>query len=378
MTCSACGVGKTTARLPNGWKRQDEDVYCGKCWDARSVLRAIAMPVVEPLSGSWQEFREVLTAMWGLTTRASNWMMTELYARDVRRQDQTNMPPMPQVYLYPEARILFPGLPPQSVNSIEHAVQRKYRARRYEIIWTCASTLPTVRYPCPFPIHNQAWSVFFDTGNRPVVSARIGEKRWEFRLRGGQRYRPQLAAFRQMVEGSAKRGELALFRHADGEIICKMVAWLPRLPAGKNMDGTLSVRSTADALLVALDRNGENIWTYNADHLRRWSAEHARFVQRYAEDQGAARWATPPFASRREAAVNKYRNRMASATHEIAAALANFSARRKYASVLYDDSERGFCPQFPWFELFEKLRYKLDGFGIGLERASAGKIKEVS
>ena len=314
--------------------------------------------------------------MWGLTTRASNWMFTELYARDVRRKDQPRMPPMPRVYLYHEARVLFPGLPPQSVNSIEHAVQRKYRARRHEIIWTCASTLPTVRYPCPFPIHNQAWSVCFDTGNRPLVSARIGEKRWEFRLRGSQRYQPQLAAFRQMVEGPAKRGELALFKHADSEIICKMVVWLARLPERKNFDGTLTVHSTPDALLVALDTKGENIWTYNADHLRRWSAEHARLVKRFAEDQGASRCAAPPFAARREAAVGKYRNRMASATHEISAALANFAARRKYAMVRYDDSERGFCPQFPWFELFEKLRYKLDGFGIVLERASAGRVEE--
>jgi hypothetical protein len=138
------------------------------------------------------------------------------------------------------------------------------------------------------------------------------------------------------------------------------------------------VHSTAHALLVALDMKGENIWTYNADHLRRWSAEHARLVQRFAEDQGAARCAPSPFASRREAAVKKYRNRMASATHEISAALVNFAARRRYATVRYNDSERGFCPQFPWFELFEKLKYKLDGLGIALERASVERVEEVS
>ena len=32
MTCSACGAGNTTARLPIGWKRLDEDVYRGKCY----------------------------------------------------------------------------------------------------------------------------------------------------------------------------------------------------------------------------------------------------------------------------------------------------------------------------------------------------------
>ncbi len=338
------------------------------------MLRAIALPVVEPLSGGWADFRGALAEMWRLMTQASNWLMTELYARDVRRKEQEQkIPPMPRAYLYPDVRQLFPALPPKSIVALEQAIQHTYRAKRYEIVWTRSAALPTVRYPCPFRIHNQAWKLWFDAGNRPIVSVQLGVKWWELRLRGGPRYGRQLDGFRRMAEGSAKRGELSLFRHHDGEIICKMVAWLPRLPAIA-LEGVLSVRSSNDALLVAVDTKGDRLWTYNADHVRRWSAEHVRLVQRLAEDQKAETRPQPAFAARRAAAARKYRDRMASATHEITASLANFAARRKYAVLRYDDSNRGFCQQFPWFELREKLRYKLDAFGIALEHESGTSV----
>jgi hypothetical protein len=130
--------------------------------------------------------------MWIETTRCANWMMTELYARDVRRSGEEKMPPMRYVYLYPEARLLFPALTPQSVASLEQAVTRKYAARRYEVVWTHAASLASLRYPQPFPVHNQSWSLAIDERRRPILSARIGAKRWEMRLQGGIRYRRQL------------------------------------------------------------------------------------------------------------------------------------------------------------------------------------------
>ena len=370
MICSICSRERNTTRLPRGWKRDGDSLYCEACWADRYVLRAIAMPVVEPISGSWRDFRSALLRMWELTTRASNWMMTQLYARDARRIDQLKMPPMPRIYLYPEARALFPGLPPRTIAALEHTVQRRYRASRRDVVWTAAASLPTVRYPAAFPISSQAWSITFDAGNRPVAKVTLGDQLWSFRLRGGPRYWRQLTALRQLIEGSAKEGEMALWKRPDGEIICKIVAWLPRTGPVNQLQGTLSVRSTADALLVAVDAKNERVWIYNADHVRRWSAEHARRLQRLSQDQKAETAKRPAFADRRRDVVQKYRNRMTSAVHEISASLANFAARRRYANVLYDDMERGFCPQFPWYELREKLEYKLNALGILLQRAT--------
>lgn len=182
MICGKCSTTKTLIdkhgreRTPKGWKRDDQSAaYCPKCWGSRFMLRAVTIPIIEPMSGDWKELRESLAEMWRLTTAASNRMMTELYVGDVRRNGEAKMPPMPKQYLYPTIRAEFSALPSQSVAALEQAVQAKYRAKRYDINWTAAASLSTHRYPTPFPVPAQGWSVTFDAGNRPIVSARIGE-----------------------------------------------------------------------------------------------------------------------------------------------------------------------------------------------------------
>jgi hypothetical protein len=84
--------------------------------------------------------------MWRETTRAANWMMTQFYIRDVRRDGgMGKLPPMPKLYLYPEARILFPALPPQTVAALEPSYRAKYRAIRRDVLSTFMAALPTYR-----------------------------------------------------------------------------------------------------------------------------------------------------------------------------------------------------------------------------------------
>src|SRR5262249_5911506 len=145
-------------RLPRGWKRLAEEVFCEKCWQQRYLLRAITIPVASPIDHDWKTFRAALREMWQITTQACNWMVTELYSHDARRTPELGkIPPMEKQYLYPEARVRFPGLPSQSIAALEQAVQRKYRATRFQTIWTCERSLPTFRYPTPFSVPNQAW-----------------------------------------------------------------------------------------------------------------------------------------------------------------------------------------------------------------------------
>jgi hypothetical protein len=301
-------------------------------------------------------------------------MMTECYARDVRRESgQDKMPPMQRVYLYPEARVKFPGLPSQSVASLEQAVQRKYRAMRFKVVWTCAASLPTMRYPQPLPCSNQSWSFLFDQGNRPVISVRLGEKRWQLRLRGGIRYSRQLAGLRRM----ASRGEAAIYKAHDGVILCKLVGWLERPSmAAEGKTGVLRVHTASDNLLAAVDEKDNRLWIENGDHLRRWISQHRRALQRWAEDQKAEQRPIPSFAERRSAAVQKQNRRMNSAIQEIAAHLANFAARRKYQEVIYDDTGHGFAGDaFPYFRLRERIAVALDERGIKMQIAS-GQAKE--
>jgi hypothetical protein len=387
MTCCSCQRRGKTERLPHGWKRHGESVYCEQCWRTRYTLRSVAIPVVEPLGEDWSEFREALKQGWVQTTAAANWMMTELYVRDVRREGSEKMPPMKRAYLYPEARERFPNLAPQTVVSIENGVQAAYRKVRYEVLWTCSASLPAFRYPRPLPVHNQSWEPTL-AGERPVVRVRLGGRWWRLRLKGGPRFHPQIQAYQQMVSGEAIRGELSMYRVRahDGKIsdrpnddqrvkftvMCRMVAWLPRVdrPQPRTSDEILRVSTADDLFLLARNSKDECVWKYHGDHLRRWAAEHRKFLQSVADDAKVEQSA-PAFADRRTAAAWKYRNRTRSAIREIAAQLISYAARRGYAAVAYDDRATGFCPEFPAAALRDQIRNKCVELGLRFEQLPA-------
>lgn len=371
--CHDCQRKLTTkgARLPKSWKRLEGDSICNLCWRKRYILRAVTLPIATVVDIPWTEFTGMVRELWAQTTQASNWMLTELYIRDRKRTEaEPKLALMPPAYLYPEVRPRFPALPPQTVASLEQAVKQKYMKRRYEVIWTCSASLPTYRYPTPVPIHNQSWSVFED-GKDQVVSVRFADQRVNFKLRTGARYFRQRSSVAAMINGTAIRGELALYRHGR-ELMCKIAGWFPRTGSVADRDGTLTVRTSAEGLLTAVNMKDEKLWQYHGDQVRRWIAEHEKVLQRWADDSKAEHRPIPPFAARRRAAVSKHRERMATAIHTMAAMAVNYAVRRKFATLLYDDTYREFAAKFPWFELAAKLKEKCDA--AGLEFAQPVKV----
>jgi hypothetical protein len=343
----------------------------------------------------WSAFREALKQGWTEATAAANWIMTELYARDVRRKGEKKMPRMARVYLYPEARLRFPKLASQTVVSIENHVQAVYRSARYELIWTCSASLPTHRYPLPLPVHNQSWEAT-TIADRPVVRVRLGDRWWQLRLKGGPRFKTQTEAYRKIVSGEAIRGELALYRkrahngklagRPNGDqkvkytVMCKMVAWLPRSRSSgaHQAASSLKVSTAGDVLLVAFNARDERVWRYHGDHLRRWIAEHRDRLGRLAGDHKAEHRPTPSFADRRTAATVKYRNRISSAIREIAAQLVGYAERRGFSALEYDDSTTGFSTEFPYAALREQVRSKCEAAGIAFGHANAGPLPELA
>ena len=387
-TCSGGGVQRekpAAPRLPRGWKRLGEAVYDPNCWRERYVLRSIAVPVASPLDCTWKEFRDALRAMWSLTTACSNWMVTQLYTRDSRRngkaQAKEKLLPMQRVYLYPEARALFPELSSQTVAALEYSVSARYRARRYEVNWTGAASLASYRYPTPYPVHNQSWNIVLEN-NAPVVSLRLGEKRLRLRLRGGPQFHRQRAAMLQMIDGQAVRGQLAIYRRGSfasesSAILVKLVAWLPRDGGDKQeRAGVLRVRTDPDSLLIAVNQKGESIWSYHGDHVRRWASAHARRLQRWQDDAKAENQ-PPRYQKRREAATRKYRDRMQTCCHEVSAWLIGYACRRRFAAVEYDDTTCAFCSAFPYAALRQMIAYKADKAGVEFRIVSADATMKI-
>src|SRR5690606_19419769 len=143
------------------------------------------------------------------------------------------------------------------------AVEQAYRARRYEAIWLRRARIPSYTYPTPVRLHKASWSVTRDPdGGHPLVSLRLGGRRWILRLYAGNRGRSRYAMsmFDKIIEG-AERGEAMIVAeqaHARqvgaGERMSKpgvggrkiaaarikMLAWMPRKEARESA-GTLVV-----------------------------------------------------------------------------------------------------------------------------------------
>ena len=376
--CANCATlsSKPIKRLPQGWKRRDDNkLFCGTCWSKQYLLRAVVLPIVSPLNCTWDEMRASIKANVGRNLQGSQLDDDRVFVIDVRRNGEEKMPPMPSVYLYPTAREKFPTLPAASIATLEQAVLRKYKARRYEVVWTNSASLPTFRYPTPFAAPNQAWSVSI-TEECPIVTVRIGDKRISARLKGGPRFRRQLASVKLIESGAAVKGQLEIYQQGT-DIMCKLVAWLPREERTRpEKTRTLVVKTGTDSLLLAFDEKYQHIWTYNGDHLKRWTMEHSTQLQRWSQDQKPEERPVPSFAARRTIASDRYHRRMSTACQEISSMLVNYARRRRFSGIRYDDTEKGFLIQFPWFRFAESIELKCDANGIAFEKLGAEIIPE--
>src|SRR5579885_1168411 len=140
-----------------------------------SIVRCTTLSVASPVEGSWEALWRDLHACWAQTTAASNWLMTELAKADHQRlPGDAKLPPMPATYFYPKLTQLFPDLDTRTCASLERAVKRKYKAVLYQVLWQHAASLPTYRYPTPYPVHNQAWRPSWDQGTASQWQAHQG------------------------------------------------------------------------------------------------------------------------------------------------------------------------------------------------------------
>jgi hypothetical protein len=373
ITCCICGKeGKKKRRLPRGWKNVGEKYYSPECWSDRNILRAITIPVAAPIGITWPELRDALKIYWRETTKASNWMVRQLALKDVSRDaSMTKLPTMATTYLYPEARKLFPVIPPPSLASLEQAITAKYKAKRRELIWLVSASFPQYRYPQPLALHNKCWAVRMQ-GDSPVVDLNLGKDvKISLKLRSGARFRRQLSALASVIAGDSKMGECALYEQ-DDKLMVKMVAWIPRKEPSTTAtaSGALRVRSAADTLLIVVNEKDERIWTYHGNQIQRWAAEHRKKLQEWADDSKVEQRPVPSFAARRTEASVKYHRRINTAADQAAKFVVSYARRRKFAMFMYDDSDRAYCPDFVWFRLAQRIKILCDEYGIEFSDAT--------
>lgn len=191
---------------------------------------------------------------------------------------------MPRVYLYPELRSEFPTLPPKTLASLEQTIPKKYRAARYKIVWARSITLPAFRYPTPFAVHKQSWSLRIEADKFDSAdSHRRGSQGPPSQARATLPASISRHAL-DRAAGDAIPGEASICDRA-GALMVKLISWLPCKEAIGHTNSILRVHTGNDSLPVAVNTKDGTLWTYNGDHLRRRSAEHRRRLKRWSEDQ---------------------------------------------------------------------------------------------
>lgn len=386
MICSGCHTDRpsTSHRPPRGWKVLSVGTLCPGCLAYRYQIRAITIPIAGPQDATWPELGAALREAWVETTRCANWIATELYARDVRREpDDPKLRSMPRVYLYPEARALFPMVSPINLTAILQQIEQTYRKRRYELLWQRSISLPTYRYPMPTPIHSQAWRLEETAGGQMLAHVRLGDRWWILRLRGGPEFMRQRAALRQLIQGTALPAAGALYairatrgdhRHAERQqrVMLKLVAWLSRVPRRSGLTATVQT-AASDLLLVRVPDQGI-VATIRADHVRRAIASHEVRRGRLQADLAITRRWIPSeraaLQTRLTTSTDRQHRALRTWLQQIAAQVARTAIGHGCGTVVYEDEVQDFCQPFPWQALRLALQHACEGRGLRWQYAS--------
>lgn len=381
IVCQECGASKevnpTTKgnpRTPKGWHRLNEAFTCNTCWAKSWCRRAITIPAAELLDdATWSEFNATHRKMTTLVRHASNLAFRLLFAAEPAHVPGEKLAKSPNPYLYPQLREAYPDLPSETVTVIEHQCKLKYNALRFNMIVRGTASLPSCRRDPPYPIRGQSWKGAVQPvpttkeGTQPdecpIVNFPMGGRRWRLRLRGGGRYKRQLAAFAQLTEHKDElAGQVDIIRR-DSHLLVKVAGWFPKKGA-QPRSGTLRVRTSEEELLLALNTKDKKLWAINADQLKRWVAEHRVQLHRWAEDQKMEERPDASFQSRRTAAVVKQRNRVNTAIQQFAFQVVAYADRRNFAEIQYDDTIKTYVDNLPWFAIKQRLETLCNERGI--------------
>lgn len=387
MICAHCHVNRGREdRLPMGWTRDGTAILCPACWSDRYMMRSITIPVAAPTSCDWRELRPILDGAWAEARRLGNWALRQLALADeaLRAPGEKSPGKMPRVYLYGLAGERYDrwdqwrGSKGAALCILRQAESR-YRTSRYDV-WRGIASLPSYRDDLPYPLDADQWATTIDDGGALLCTLALPGGRVTLRLKGGPGFRRQRAAVEQAIDGTAHKGEAAIYqrRRASGPsyLAVKLCLWLPRKIAATNGERTLAVRSDAESMWIAQPSWRDEPWRLHGDDIRARIVGHSRWRQRRADDlKHEKRWpehVRAQMVADGESRLKRHAQRVDSWLHESTAALGGFAARNRVSCVVYDDTNHDWCETVPWSLLRERLKYKLHELGIEMELARVG------
>lgn len=375
-TCETCGSIKTGKKtrtgsfgIPMKWKSKDGSVFCNACWKVSYRLRAVTLPVAEPVGMTWDETRKHLQNVWRQSTQLANACVLTLMKAEPFCKYGDKLAPKPKVYLYPLRASMGLSINSSSAGCVTQAVQKKYNEQRFDLLVKGCIAPPVYRYPYPYPVHNSSWKLREHEGSF-YVALPLDGIRVEFRLKSGGRHR-QISAMQSLIRGDAKQGELAIYaRRVQNDVttFIKMVMYLPNNVRKSERKNVMTVRSDEKRLVVATLEGREIPINFNEDNLRSHIIGHGIAIKRMAEDYKRNRRFGGDkrlYGQNVKAMCDRQHSRLQNAVHEISATLTKHAEKENVQTVVWSAEDKGYC-RFPWFALKKTLTDKLSAVGIGL------------
>jgi hypothetical protein len=392
--CEKARTAKLTAtgmtRLPPGWRRWHDEVWCDKCWKAAFRIAAHELPIIGTLDGDKEEFWQAVRVSLGQAARVYTFISNWLYVHDVQRTpDMEKLPAfVASNELYHAARAAEPDLPTGSLNSLLQSCTRTWLRRRFDVLWLRKDRPACNRYgEAPYPIVASKWRFLpCDEDDEVRLGARLNGKRWSIRCSASGHHGRAARFVRDLADGKGLPVEIAIRRKAVGhdknthhdkratggqsrryQTFVKFVGWTPHVPRCERK-GLLVVRTDPKRLLVGVyGGEPDDVWYYNGDHLPRLLAQRERRIQRLSEDR--------KFEDRRggsmrkrwremyETKCGKLARRIRHVSETVSCRLSGWVERHRIAEVRYDDSEHGFAPDYAWRQLRDLCQRKVEATG---------------
>lgn len=391
--------------------------------DKKLITRSISLPVQQCLSSDWREFLRTLHAAWRMSTDLANWASQTIARHDVvRTPDMQQLPKFEPIDLYALAfgrrkekrgkdgvkvlPVVDGGVGGWegariAAASLLRRVLSKYLKERGKIIWRRERRTPEYLYPVPFPVHTQAWAVFFDKG-RPIISMALPGGRVSVRLRNGDEFAPAIRVLKGIEDGTIKAGELSICRQRsycpdrkDGERLPGgghresyrvMVRISYQVQVAEPLEGNTIVQvATGTNPFITVDVPGCLPWVLHVPQMAQHIIAHKQFRDRFADDMKyEKRW---PRGKRRrmlrrlERGCDKQNRRLDSFCKETAAQIVGYVKRAVKRNRLppgirieWNDTNRSFAASFPWHQLRAAMSCKCEVEQIRLEIVEASEV----
>lgn len=282
--------------------------------------------------------------------------------------------------------------------SLIQKVQKKYLRDRAQRIWLRKRRSPEFTYPYPFPVHQDSWVAMFGEHGELIVNLQMPGGRVSLRLRSGDQFRPQLRVLAGIINGDIKQQGLEvdaqLSHGSNGKQVngrkpgggqrqsfrvMLRISYPLEIYAGSK-EGTATLTTGVDPFLTLqiADKPFASVW--HCPWVTNWIIEHRKFLDDFSDDlKFEKRW-----PSKKRRSLNRYRERrcekhdrrMKSWRQQTVHQVAVMLSRNDVSELVYDDSNRDFMEEFPWYNFKTDLENKCAEFGIVVRASASGEAMD--